>query len=198
MIEIFDNVLSNEEQNEIEDFFTKHWSHSCNQFPWYLSGDHTVNETHYHQLKTKNTKEYLQFCHLFYDKNIHPINYPYYKSPYFKPIQVILNNYPIQNLTKIKVNFQPRCETFLSDEHNTPHVDSQKPHNVFLYYVNDSDGDTFIFNSDMSIKKRIEPKKGRLVCFDGSFFHAGSHPSKTDKRIVINFNSKKKTKNFLL
>lgn len=90
-----------------------------------------------------------------------------------------------------------------------PHVDVQVPHKVLLYYVNDSDGDTFIFNEKIQhksqavftisdrfkdsgnfIKKtlhtRITPKKGTAVLFDGLQYHSGNVPS-VDPRFVINF-----------
>ena len=43
----------------------------------------------------------------------------------------------------------------------------------------------------LSISKRIEPRKGRTVMFDGKFLHAGMHPRNADYRIVINFNIEK-------
>jgi len=192
MIEIFDDLFCEQETNEIENFLT------TTQFPWYLSGNFTVDDLHYQQLKTKTTKEYIQFCHVFYDENIHDKQYKYQESPYFLPIQLILNRFPLKNISKIKANFQPKHESFGKDEHNTPHVDSQESHNVILYYVNESDGNTFIFNEQKQIIKKIKHKRGRLVKFDGKYYHAGSHPSKSDRRITINFNYKEKSDVFLL
>ena len=86
-------------------------------------------------------------------------------------------------------------------EHDTPHIDFDQGHLVCLYYVNDSDGDTFIFdktladhhpdtdfsNVDFNIVQKISPKKGRAIIFNGTIYHASSIPS-TDVRCVINFN----------
>jgi hypothetical protein len=60
---------------------------------------------------------------------------------------------------------------------------------VILYYVNDSDGDTYFFGKekDSELVQKITPKKNRAVIFDGSTWHASSLPSK-NHRIVINFN----------
>lgn len=79
------------------------------------------------------------------------------------------------------------------------HVDFRYPHVVFLYYVNDSDGDTLITNKkydfsnqtfdeldESQIVKRISPKKGRVVIFDGLYYHSGGIP-KNNPRCVINF-----------
>lgn len=62
------------------------------------------------------------------------------------------------------------------------------PHLACLYYVNDTDGDTIFFNQDKTtIIKKVAPKKGRVVIFDGSICHSSSTPTK-NVRSVINFN----------
>ena len=55
-----------------------------------------------------------------------------------------------------------------------------------MYYVIDSDSDTFIFDENESIVDRIKPKRGRLLFMRGDVLHAGAHPVKFDKRLVIN------------
>lgn len=78
------------------------------------------------------------------------------------------------------------------------HVDDIEPHMVLLYYVNDSDGDTLLSDRrynvgdtdhgvDGSVVKRVSPKKGRAILFDGSIYHAASIPKK-GLRCVLNFN----------
>ena len=80
-----------------------------------------------------------------------------------------------------------------------PHIDFPgEDHYTALYYLNDSDGDTFVYNqldgekelSKFTIKKRIKPEKGKLALFDGKHFHSSSSPEKNNKRVVltINFN----------
>ena len=69
--------------------------------------------------------------------------------------------------------------------HNNIHIDMFEPHTVCLYYVNDTDGDTFFFDKDKNIVERLTPKKGRMVVFDGLTFHASSMPSK-GHRITLN------------
>jgi len=81
------------------------------------------------------------------------------------------------------------------------HVDLPYQHTVLLYYINDSDGDTVFSNlnskditrssldsdTEYEIIKRVTPKKGRGVFFNGRIFHASSKPSK-NVRCVANFN----------
>ena len=71
-------------------------------------------------------------------------------------------------------------------KYNNKHVDTTIPHVVVLYYVNDSDGDTHLFNG-VDIIKTVTPKKNRVVIFDGSIYHSSGSPT-TNKRCVINFN----------
>ena len=75
-----------------------------------------------------------------------------------------------------------------TETYNCPHTDTDKPHLAAIYYVNDSDGFTFLFDNNNNIINRIVPKKGSLLLFDGSIKHASGHPIKSLKRCVINFN----------
>jgi len=79
------------------------------------------------------------------------------------------------------------------------HVDYIFPHYASIYYVNDSDGDTVIYNeryngerdldiSNLTIMHKISPKANRLVIFDGLYYHTGHSPSRNKNRILINSN----------
>jgi len=93
----------------------------------------------------------------------------------------------------------PLNKDYIGEGVDTPHLDRTEPHLVFLYYVNDSDGDTVIYNyksksstdipyfEDIKELKRITPKQGRVVIFDGLYWHTAEQPTK-DIRCIINFN----------
>ena len=67
------------------------------------------------------------------------------------------------------------------------HTDLDYPHMVFLYYVNDSDGDTVFFKDDEKTElKRVTPKKGRGVFFNGLIKHCSTRPSKSH-RCIFNY-----------
>ncbi len=89
--------------------------------------------------------------------------------------------------------------------HHNPHVDFSQPHHTAVYYVNDSDGDTVVFNErvdEVSVERSadyanagrftiagtVPPKKGKMCAFDGRHYHASSSPTQSAKRIAITFN----------
>lgn len=69
---------------------------------------------------------------------------------------------------------------------NRPHSDDEDRDSIsVLYYVNNSDGDTYFFKHGKLIEQ-ISPIKGTFVAFPSNTVHAGSVPIKTETRIVIN------------
>ena len=70
-----------------------------------------------------------------------------------------------------------------------PHIDFLDKHKVILYYITNSDGETILFKNDgKTIMEKIEPKKGRFICFDGDTPHSANNPVKSANRIVMNLN----------
>jgi len=85
--------------------------------------------------------------------------------------------------------------TLISPENSMhdPHQDFTYPHYASILYINDSDGDTVIYNEtkfceQFTEKQRISPKKNRLVIFNGLYFHTGHSPNKHQNRIIVNSN----------
>lgn len=84
--------------------------------------------------------------------------------------------------------------------HNGIHVDlpANLPHVACVYYCNDSDGDTIIYEQtiydtpggsqgiELKEHKRVTPRRGRAVFFDGSRYHCSSQPT-INYRTIINF-----------
>ena len=90
---------------------------------------------------------------------------------------------------RVKANLNVQNNT-MGDAHYPAHVDEvlDVPFLTCVYYVNDCDGDTVFFDDDMKEIKRLTPKKGTLVYFDGNIRHAGCPPKKALHRCVININ----------
>jgi hypothetical protein len=93
--------------------------------------------------------------------------------------------YNIRNVPVARINILMPSNT--NCLHGDIHIDNIFDHLVLIYYVNDSDGDTFLFDDEGEVIKQISPKKGRVVVFDGSIKHAGGY-NKEKPRAVINFN----------
>lgn len=87
-------------------------------------------------------------------------------------------------------------------DHDEPHVDYDFPHYTACYYLNDSEGDTVIFDQQFeedeegnvgihevyTIKHRCSPEKGKICIFDGSHYHASSKPTRDIPRVVLTLN----------
>jgi hypothetical protein len=86
------------------------------------------------------------------------------------------------------------------------HLDSDRAHYAIVYYLVDSDGDTLITSKkydstrgmetgllvdDHEVIKRVTPKQGRAVLFDGSYYHTAEQPQSSSLRCIINFNVNK-------
>jgi hypothetical protein len=82
-----------------------------------------------------------------------------------------------------------------------PHVDYFYPHESFIFYLNDSDGDTRVFNEwctftrtmplaldSFTTQTRVTPKANRLVWINGLQYHTASNPIESTKRVIINLN----------
>ena len=75
------------------------------------------------------------------------------------------------------------------EHYNPPHIDldTAEPYWSLVYYADDSDGDTFIFDNDDKIIERVKPVKGNALLFPGKFYHSGNNPVNYDKRTIVNF-----------
>ena len=194
---VFDNFLPQYIQDRLEIL--------CYNIPFYLSQTSTIKPLN----SGYNDRE--QYVYLFWDNRKH--------TPHISEIEDLGHYFllPLQiasmkrelcfklkdNLTRAKIN--------ITHNSNNPTPQLKPPHKdleniskdglnnmlIAIYYVNDSDGDTIIYNekeeftdfSKYTIRERISSKKGRLVLFNGDLVHSASIPSsKYSKRIVINYN----------
>tara|TARA_R110000803_G_C11793707_1_gene298398 strand:+ start:21 stop:572 length:552 start_codon:yes stop_codon:yes gene_type:complete len=112
---------------------------------------------------------------------------------FYEPTQYFLSQilYKLSNHLNFQIKQILKGRSFLqtpsiTSQKNSIHIDLDLPHWVCLYYVTDSDGDTILFDDNNNETKRVTPKKGRIIFFDGSIKHCSSSPSKTH-RSIINF-----------
>lgn len=142
---------------------------------------------------TPDSLDVPQYTHTIYEEN-QPV------SKLFGVILPVLTAIPytIKQMIRIKMNMCVYAQTDNPNAHGMPHVDFteiKEPLISAIYYVNDSTGDTLIFDqrfgqsAPLTIKTRVTPKKGRMVVFDGGLLHAGNTPKTDAPRLNINFNA---------
>lgn len=191
MIEVFDDVISKDYQRYILNLVNEQ------DFPLYFRPN----------IVTYNYSDVKQ--------NIHGFTHQLFEhnkavSTYFNTIYPMVlsitekTGVRFNTLERMRFNFVLGNPESKMDYH-MPHVDNYTSHLVAIYYVNDCDGDTVIFDQFLevpslekdeemlqlntwTVKKRIEPKMGRIVVFDGRYYHASSYTKTQPYRCVINMN----------
>jgi hypothetical protein len=181
---VIDDVVPKAYQDAIEDrIFTTN-------FPWWYQLDSTYGCT------DTEARRYPSLNHglVHHGQIVNP------EFDFFSPIAYFACekiNFKINSFRSVKSCLQLPLIIDSNDRSNNPHIDLKIDHLVALYYVNDSDGDTIIYNervddfegidkSRLEVKQRVSPKKGRIVLFDGKLLHNSSTPLNTH-RCIINF-----------
>lgn len=138
-----------------------------------------------------NVYEHMMFVSI--PDHMHPLRKEiiYLAESFFKKHKILFSE-----ILRIKVNLVPMAPQESKGKYQLPHVDTDTEHKVFLYYVNDADGDTILFKEKMvfgekapdsfTIDQVVSPKRGRAIVFDGDTYHAPSAPTESPYRCVIN------------
>lgn len=168
-------------------------------FPWYLNPSTVDSSKQYTYPGIGHIEGAIDSPQLYHllvntETNISP-------SPYFnfvKPILYFLEKETgiiPKEITRIKANLLLPFRGQQGGKHH-PHIDQELPNTkTLIYYVDDSDGDTYTYNEyfngtkqlNFTIEKQITPKKGTAVLLDTMRFHSSSLPIQSDSRCVLNF-----------
>jgi hypothetical protein len=183
------NVIDEEYQDKLYNLVTDI------EFPWHFMED-TTNE----KLTTNNLPT-PAFGHLIFHPN-------HSQNPYAEIFTPLVNaiveqaNMELAIVHRIRLGFLLNTKyTYAGSpyQYNTVHRDMETPHWTAVYYFNDCDGNTVIFRETHPAEKyyplhKSEPKKGKVVVFDGMHYHASTCPKVYNKRIActINFSAKVK------
>ena len=182
-VKVFDNIIDVKYQNQIKnDLYSE-------QFPWYYCDDVSVKNND--RQKRPGFKHYFLYNKVIsnYHNNLLPLILTSLKKINYRHIDIVQGRAFVQ----LPLN--------ISDRHivDTPHVDAVTPHLVVLYYVNDNEANTIIYEnefegydkvphfSELKIKEKVKPKQGRVVLFDGKYWHTAEQPEHNN-RCIINYN----------
>ena len=181
---IFDDIINLDYQDIIKEILLGDRQYKGYDFPWYLTHDVTKPAKADSQLRPA-------FFHGYVD-------YPSELSSVFHDLFIRLIQNSCAKIDRKNVDvIQGRsfCQLPISSDRisvDTPHIDTKDNHFVMLYYVCDSDGDTIIYNEQLEsetykLQQRVTPKQGRVVLFDGSYYHTAEQPL-NNIRCVVNYN----------
>lgn len=166
-------------QDKIEDLLTSE------PFDWHYN-DTTVDKSIV--FPDSNSYDTVQFTHVFWYEDG-----PRTNKLFYSVIEPLLDKIDYTELVKVKANLLlPHTNP---KQYHIPHWDLDEPgYKTLLYYVNDSDGDTVLFNKfandeykDLEIIHSETPKKGNAIVFDSNRYHASNNPIEYNSRIVLNF-----------
>ena len=190
-IVVIENIIPKDYQNHLEEMLTG-W-----EFPWVLNKNIVSGDEPFKGME----KNPPGFNHFFYEKNA-PV------SNYFQTVYPLVLSITSQHGVPFNRLFRMRANLTVANGTGAllPHIDSFHPHWNAIYYVNDSDGDTIIYNETndnfdpgpadidrikngvFTEKLRVTPKKGTLLAFNGKYYHTASFCEKSPYRCLININ----------
>ena len=183
-ISIIKNCISVKEQNLIENYV------SNSNFYWnYYEGTILKDDlysTNYCVIEKGINPP--QFCHIVsMNKNSNLI--------FFQNIFNFLSAHYNCNLHILKCKINLLMQN-TDNTHHYPHADIDnfdEDIRSAIYYINDSDGETYFFNefapkqsNIITTKQKIFPKKGSILLFDSRRFHSSSSPISSKRRMVLN------------
>ncbi len=192
MIKVIEDFLPEDIQNNLEKLMTDEV-----KFPWFLYSKTAKSDAYFDD----NVIETSQLVHQF-------MIYGSPNSKYFNEVFTLVEHlqkkvdfeipkeFLFPKWDRIKGNCLFPYHNYTEDNYHPIHQDKDKKDNyyTFLYYVNDSDGDTRFFSDNDNVPNahrepifRYTPKKGTGVLFPSETWHCSSNPMKSDYRMVINY-----------
>jgi hypothetical protein len=185
---VFDDIISKENQNILEDYVKNHphgWTYGSNISylkTGYEFGQYVLPPTYNFNSKILDI--------------IHEIE----KNVCDRLEKKFLKNY------RFKINLLKVSENPIGKEiKKAIHIDRDNPHVSLVYYINNTDGNTSFYNfkgdnlknllkyvdnsqfNKFELLKEVSPKKGRVAVFDGMTPHHSNYPTKKD-RYIVNMN----------
>jgi hypothetical protein len=174
-------------------------------FPWFLL--HRIGHPDYFGPGTSpkyadsNITDDVGFFHMAFDGENKSSHYDFFKT--ILDFFCATTQIEVQEIIRIRLRYTHKGKGHTEFKYAAPHVDfnTSQPYSTMIYYVNDSDGDTIIFDEifkqdvvydpvladPLPELLRYTPKKGSALFFNGHRYHAGNYPTECSSRIVINY-----------
>jgi hypothetical protein len=184
----------------LDDVMTEEYCTSLENLPYWLKFyymDTTSYPTEQFPVvyTDENVKDIGQLSSPLYILNEHKESCYDIITPFLYVIKQKVQQIKFNNEIRVKYNILVRNVDSTPSNYNTPHHDAVSNAYSIVYYCNDSDGDTFLFNEfyegknpdKLTIAQRVTPKKNRCVIFESNRMHASSSPIYSKDRRVINF-----------
>ena len=183
-IYVFDDIIEKDYQNKIKSILIGQVRYNDEDFPWYYIDDVTASGDYETQKRGAFVHDYVHYEYGI-ESDFHYLFLDLIKASCsklkIKEVDALQGRSFLQLPTNIK-----------REDVDSPHIDMQFKHFVMLYYVCDSDGDTIIYNEKMisekgfTVQKKVTPKQGRVVLFNGSLYHTAQQPNH-GIRCVVNY-----------
>lgn len=179
-IEIYDNFLDKNIENGLYD------SHCFGGINYYYKVNLPEKDN-----KDNNVIKGFNFYHISYDRELDPPNNSTLSDMFINPIDLWGKkyNFNIRGLKSIVSNFYTPQNNFDNSKYLQPKIDDNLGDGSYtmIYYCNDSDGETKLFNKEKTkIIKTIMPKKGSAVVFETNEVpYAECYPNNNDRKITI-------------
>lgn len=176
-IEVYDDVLTQEEADAVENTLL------FEEFPWYYQKSTVAGYA-----PDPLVKDVPWLSHAFIKQGV--VN-----SPTVHMTGMILDRFLKHSghthSEIIRISANMTHPSFGERKPLPIHIDQpNKEHDVLIYYANDADGNTVIYNNRerRRVVKEVEPKKNRFLLFNGDYWHSSFLPERHNVRLVINFN----------
>ena len=183
---LIEDLVTPDQSNTIDELM-----HS-NRFPWFLLPNMSQQESDNPKVSIT-----LGYFHVFIREDLGggiggSENNSYYSNIFTDLLEVVQlrYNFVVDKILRIRGRMTLREPGHDDTMYCAPHTDfiNQKDkYYSLVYYVYDSDGDTYLFNDDGSVKFRSTPIKGNMFLFDGDTVHAGNCPINSPYRTIVNY-----------
>lgn len=185
---IVDDVLSPVDFNNLQNLVLS------TEFPWYWQSH--VSLPPWCVITDPRAIETFGWNHQVYNKETN------FKGDFLEAFAPILQQIKNQADTKIefiriRLSMKVYKKGFTENNYNLPHIDYNFPHKTVIFYLNDSDGPTWIFNekfngpeepTKFTVGEKVDPKENRMILLDGLQYHTASNPINSDRRVILNVN----------